>query len=329
MRSGSGERLFANEVEFIHALAQLMEHNSLFSDIALESMLSARAGDWHERSARADILAVRTQSDGLKETLIIECKSRPLYGQEIDRAIEQVARYGVLRPTARLVLALPGQLADADAERVRNSGIELWDLAALGAIFQAQLKLLPDPVAQVLASFVETPVTGFIKELKQCSPGKNDWSIYQGLVGRILEYCFCPPLNPPLGESPDQSGVNRRDFVFANFAESGFWNSLRLRYSADYIVADAKNYVGKVKKKEVLQMANYLKHFGTGLFGMIVSRNGGDPSAVQTVREQWAHYQKLILVLDDTHLVAMLNASARGEASSVIAKEIQDFRLSM
>jgi hypothetical protein len=84
-----------------------------------------------------------------------------------------------------------------------------------------------------------------------------------------------------------------------------------------------------VKKKEVLQIANYLKNFGTGLFGIIISRVGADASAIQTVREQWAHYQKMILILDDTHVVAMLNASVRGDAASVLAKEIQEFRLSM
>ncbi len=329
MRNAPSERLFVNETEFVHALAQLMEANPCYSEIAIDSIITTRDGNLGERLARADILAVRDKSSGAKEALVIECKSRPLYGREIDRALEQVLRYGTWRPTARLVLALPGQLAEEDSARIRSAGVELWDLAALGSIFSAQLKVLQPHIAFAFASVVETPESALIKELEACDPGKKMWSIYQDLIGRVLEHCFCPPLNPPLGESPDMSGVNRRDFVLANFAESGFWNSVRIRYAADYIVADAKNYVGKVKKREVLQMANYLKHFGTGLFGIIISRNGGDASAIHTVREQWAHYQKMILILDDTHLVAMLNASARGDAASVIAKEIQDFRLGM
>ncbi|WP_157063877.1 HNH endonuclease [Methylobacterium tarhaniae] len=329
MRDNPTERLFASEVEFTYFLANLMNDNPSFSDISVDTIIGSRSSETKDRLARADIIAVRTKQNGKNETLIIECKNRPLYGQEIDRALEQIARYGVLRPSSRLVLALPGQLADEDAVRVRTAGIELWDLATIGVIFRSQLLRLSSPTSAAFIGEAETPASAFIRELQACEPGKKMWSIYQDLIGRILEHCFCPPLNPPLGESPDVSGVNQRDFVLANFAETGFWTSIRTRYAADYIVADAKNYVGHVKKKEVLQIANYLKHYGTGLFGMILCRTGGDASATQTVREQWAHYQKMILILDDTHIVAMLNASVRGDAASVLAKEIQEFRLSM
>lgn len=105
------------------------------------------------------------------------------------------------------------------------------------------------------------------RELQACVAGNTQWPIYQKLVGRILEHLFCPPLNVPLSESPDESGVNRRDFILANFAEQGYWSHIRSRYAADYVVIDAKDYAGKVKKRAVLQMANYLRHYGAGLFG--------------------------------------------------------------
>jgi hypothetical protein len=249
----------------------------------------------------------------------------------IDQTIAQISRYGALRPGVKLVLALPGHLAELDAARVRAANIELWDLDELGRIFRRQLIGVPPHLQQALesSSTSETHEQGLIRELKECIAGKQQWSIYQKLVGRILERLFCPPLNVPLSESPDESGVNRRDFILANFAEHGFWNHIRTRYAADYIVVDAKNYVGKVKKREVLQMANYLRPHGAGLFGIIISRNGGDNSAWITAREQWAHYQKLVLILEDKHCEAMLTAFSSGEATSILAKQIQDFRLSM
>ena len=76
-------------------------------------------------------------------------------------------------------------------------------------------------------------------------------------------------------------------------------------------------------------MANYLRSHGAGLFGIIFSRAGGDNSAWVTAREQWAHYQKLVLILEDKHCEAMLGAFASGDAMSVLSKEIQDFRLAM
>ena len=59
--------------------------------------------------------------------------------------------------------------------------------------------------------------------------------------------------------------ANRRDFIFPNYCDTGFWAFLRSRYGADYIVADAKNYSQNVSRKDILQMSNYLKAHGAGL----------------------------------------------------------------
>lgn len=106
---------------------------------------------------------------------------------------------------------------------------------------------------------------------------------------------------------------------------------MRERYSADYIVVDAKNYSKKVGKKDVLQVANYLKEFGAGLFGIIITRHGGDMAGCEsTLREQWVLNRKLILVLNDEDLIAMLRAKADNlEPETVLIQRIEQFRLSM
>jgi len=231
-----------------------------------------------------------------------------------------------------MVIAFPGRIADIDRIKFTAEKIEVWDLDTIARIFRAQLGNESGRLAQALKASLpsrETPEEALIRELHECTSGRAQWSVYQKLIGRVLEHCFCPPLNTPLSESPDESGVNRRDFVLANFSDSGFWQTIRDRYSADYIVVDAKNYSGKVKKRDVLQIANYLKHYGAGLFGIIFSRNGGDNSALVTAREQWAHYQKLVIILNDEAAIAVINGVPSGESTQVLAKEIQDFRLRM
>lgn len=327
--SDSSERLFPTEVDFIRWLAGLIEANPFFHDAVLDPIISA--GGSRREQARADLM-VRREDGGRSEVLIIECKNRPIYGSIVRDTIGQINRYRSQRGDNRLVLALPYRLAEQDAARIRSENIELWDLDQIARIFQKQLELndlAPELAAALGTAKSKSPEQVLIDELAACAPGRPQWSIYQKLVGRILEHLFCPPLNVPLSESPDESGVNRRDFVLANFAERGFWSHMRTRYSADYIVVDAKNYVGKVKKRDVLQIANYLRPHGAGLFGLIFSRNGGDNSAWVTAREQWAHYQKLVLVVDDRQCEAMLNAFSSGESTSVLAKQIQDFRLAM
>ena len=138
-------------------------------------------------------------------------------------------------------------------------------------------------------------------------------------------------LNKPISELSDKPKVNRRDFILPNYAESGFWAFLRAKYQADYIVVDAKNYSKRVGKSEILQIANYLKPHGAGLFGLICSRHGGDESGCEhTLREQWLVHQKLILVLNDEDLSAMLRVKSEGRgAEEILATKIEAFRLSM
>jgi hypothetical protein len=115
-----------------------------------------------------------------------------------------------------------------------------------------------------------------------------------------------------------------------NYANDGFWAFLRGRYGADHVVVDAKNYTDEVKKNEVLQLANYLSLRGPGHFGIIVTRKGGDNSALVTRREQWIMYGKLILVLNDDDIKQMLESKdASDEADLLIRQKIEDFRLSI
>ncbi len=87
----------------------------------------------------------------------------------------------------------------------------------------------------------------------------------------------------------------------------------------------------KVKKSEVLQIANYLKSHGAGLFGIIVCRKGGDKSGCEhTLREQWMVHRKLILVLSDDDIKEMLIAKLDGRLpEEIVGQKIEQFRLSM
>jgi len=122
--------------------------------------------------------------------------------------------------------------------------------------------------------------------------------------------------------------VNRRDIVLPNYASEGFWAFMLQYYGAHYVVVDAKNYVGPVKKTEILQLGNYLSRHGAGLFGIIVCRSDLDKGGEITRRELWAFHQKLIVVLNGDDLIQMLDASAVGtDPAEVIRQKIEDFRL--
>lgn len=168
-----------------------------------------------------------------------------------------------------------------------------------------------------------------LNKLKSIPAGKKTWSTYQKLIERILIYLFGDVLSDPITELPDQYGINRRDFILRNYRESGFWKYLRERYHADFIVIDAKNYTGEVKKEQILQIANYLKLHGTGLFAIIISRDGKeDKGASLTRREKWEKENKMIIILDDNDVEKMILAKgSSGVLEEIIKQRIETFRL--
>jgi hypothetical protein len=158
--------------------------------------------------------------------------------------------------------------------------------------------------------------------------GRTHWSAYQKLCADILRYLFHPPLEQPLYENPNATGVNRRDIVLPNYATSGFWQFLREEYQADFIVIDTKNNCGGITKPHVLQIANYLSEPGAGLFGVILTRRDEDRAAFATRREQWINHRKMVLVVGDVDLIQMMDSKASGgSAEEVLLKKLEGFRL--
>ena len=316
-----------SEIEFNHYLYQLLETNPNFTDNSIEVTVT------EEPYLRADIT---TKSSQNRQSILIECKNAAFFtANGLRSAIAQIDRYRQKTKFDSYVLAFPGRISSEGQEFIRKSGIQIWDIDFIANTFRKDIEKSSHPYFRDLflsALPIESlPIEHqLLERLKSCQPGKRYWSDYQKLVGQILEHLFCPPLEPPIAESPDKFIINRRDWVFPNYSDSGFWNFLRQTYKADYIVVDAKNYTNPISKNQVLQIANYLKSHGAGLFAIIATRRGVDRAAELTLREQWIVNNKMILVIKDTDLEAMLlSSSSGGEAYKVIGQVIESFRLSM
>lgn len=319
------------EMEFTSFIQKLLARHPKYNIEGVDRILGEKF------FYRADLNVTRSTDKG-SECLLVECKKLPPLGKRnAETMVLQIASYLKLANGYKGAVCFPGTVSDSEKELFSDSEIELWDLDFLASEFGEYLYAedvghYTDILrARVSELGCESKERKFIDDLQKCESGREYCYIYQDLVGRILNYLFSPPLISALSESSDSSNVNRRDFVFPNYVENGFWAVMRERYSADYIVVDAKNYTKKVGKRDVLQVANYLKDFGAGLFGIIVSRNGGDKAGCEaTLREQWVLHRKLILVLTDDDLIAMLRAKADSfEPERVLIERIEQFRLSM
>ncbi|TLW92090.1 hypothetical protein FFT09_14505 [Saccharomonospora piscinae] len=225
------------------------------------------------------------------------------------------------------ILVIPGVLSLANREFLLSQEIRVIDG---NDIRNAGVNLQPEPYKEEFSKREsEYEVAQSLqRRLSGIEPGKSTWSEYQSTCKDILEFLLCPPLKAPIAESANKSGVNRRDIIFPNYATGGFWAYMRSFYEAHYIVVDAKNYAGQIKKQDILQLANYLSPHGSGLFGMIVTQGAKSDSAEVTIREQWYMHKKMIIILDNDDLGQMLTMKAALEdPSTQIRQKIEDFRL--
>jgi hypothetical protein len=265
----------------------------------------------------------------------------------IDRTIRELsfnrrqaeAKDGTPEP-AEMVLVLPnGPVAPAYRALLQAGDISVWDINDLEQrARKTSDALLSERASHIKRLFLDlrSPQADshvgarLVEHLTKTRVGKADWPLYQKLCGNILSYLFCPPLEVPVLESRTASGVNRRDIVLSNYAVDGFWRFMHRAYQAEYVVVDAKNLAQRVRKGEVLQLANYLSFAGTGLFGMILTRKGEEPSSVEVRREQWRTHRKMILVLSDIDIHQMIsNRRAGVGAEEVVRQHIEELRLSL
>lgn len=313
-----------SELFFARFIADLLESHPAFADVIREPALG-------RGSVRPDLIA--RELDGGGREILVECKSFPVLSQgRLENIRSQLQIYRDAAPGRTIVLAFPGQAAPEVMSALKADGVDVWTIDVIGTRFAEQIaasgdryypRLIEDALARA------RPEVGYLAQIRALAPGKEGWSTYQKLVGRLLELLFCPPLESPLGEKSDFDKVSRRDLIFANHASDGFWAALRQRYGADYILVDAKNG-GRVRKSDVLQIANYLKPHGLGSFAIIIGRSGVERGVPFVLKEQWAFHRKLILVLNDDDLEDMVLAYGSGrEQTQVLSDRIQAFRIGM
>lgn len=236
-------------------------------------------------------------------------------------------------PHARLVIASltpPSAPAKAYAKQI---GAEIWDASHLIEIAAADVlqAYLGDSAGRgATGSHVRAKADAYRSALLSVPVGEESWVAYQTLVRDVLEFLYCPPLDQPESESADADKRNRRDIILGNGAPDGFWAAVRSIYDAHYVVADAKNYAEPVGKRPILEVAHYLKSYGCGLFGMVLSRRGASAAGQHAIREQWIASRKMIIALSDEDVLTMLQLKIEtGAPEEFLRERIRRFRLSL
>ena len=314
-------------LEFERFVVGLLSAHPDYSDVRTNPRIG--------QSLRPDLTAVR-QHDHTTERLVIEVKAAPfMRPHSIENTIRQIDAYRNAGSFDAAALVFPGRLGERDRAAFEDAGIDVWDLDYVATTFAAEIQRDPaSPLSQLFSqpdwAPPRTEADRLIGRLRDCPAGKSHWVEFQRIVKDAFERLFVPPLERVIGESADASGANRRDVILPNHAPDGFWKSMRDTYKADYIVVEAKNYRRPITKTQALQVANYLKPHGAGMFAIIAARNGANRSCMQVIREQWTTYGKLMVPLTGDDIENMLRTKgAGGSPEEFLVTVIRDFRLSM
>lgn len=315
------------ESELIYFIQSLIDKHPDYRIMKHDALIST------DVKYRADILAEH-KVNGKWTKLLIEIKTTPTYTRKrLVEIIDQLTKCkSSIKGEIILVFSFPGVLPEDDNKMLQKSHIEVWDRDFINRTFKNEIVETNNELLKKYFLFSESKPKreyALLNELKLIRAGREDWSKYQKHIEKVLSFLFSDILSEPITELADKYGINRRDFILRNYCETGFWKYLREKYQADFIVIDAKNYTGKIKKNQVLQISNYIKSSGTGLFAIIFSRNGKeDQGAYFTRREIWVTERKMIIILDDSDVEKMVLAKASSiRPEEIIIQKIEGFRL--
>ena len=292
-------------------------------------------GFWHQTGTafQVDIVA-KHKPDGT--TWLFEVKgTQRLSVEHVDRFHGATSRSLSHPEPIERVLVGPGIVTDAAIGAAIKHHILIWDLPELARRTTEDLinrfrldvpSRRPQAPSVITLEKKAEDLRGRFASIK---PGADQWAEFQRLVSDTFEFLFVPPLGPPDYESVDAERRNRRDFVMENAAERGTWAALRTRYNADYVAVDSKNSVS-INKAEVVLTAHYLKPYGLGMLAFVAFRGDAKVSARHAVREQWVGNGKLIVLVNDKDMLAMIKLRAEGAAAEDhIRRAIADFRKSL
>lgn len=284
-------------------------------------------------SRHADLTGVENQPGGTTREVVVEIKHRRAIDVSlIHMFVGMREALGRSDHGRQFLVIVSGLLTNAARREAQIAQLEIWDGAALAALVPADVHERYLGARRPRQSSRDEPPAGQVlaAALDGIAPGNAQWSDYQQLVAQIVEYLFVPPLSDMRQELPDADARNRRDIVLSNPATTEFWYRMRADYEAHYVIVDAKNYVGPLSKRPVLDIAHYLKPYGAGLFALLVSRAGSGPAGDHAIREQWIASRKMIVPLGDQDVRDMLQMrDGGGRPDEVIRKVIDRFRLGL
>ncbi len=168
---------------------------------------------------------------------------------------------------------------------------------------------------------------------ERIAPGQEHFRAYKDHVRIVVNYLFVDFLGeavPQLRTEVEHEGLEIRDLLCQNKADSGFWKDLKEKYGCTEILFEAKN-AQQVTRDNLRQTYCYLKP-AIGLWGFVTCRSGQPRTIFAYNRTLFNNFaqQRGVLILTDDHLRRMVEMKIRGRDPSDYLRDLMsDFTRSM
>ncbi len=195
---------------------------------------------------------------------------------------------------------------------------EYWTVTAASEDFTNLLMSTAVGTAKVIQAETEN-----LREI--IPPGHENFHAFEHIVRVVFNFLFIGELGEGKAQSrtqPEDEGVEIRDLIFANNAESGFWNDLKRKYAASEIVVDAKNK-DELTRDDLRQLYCYLKP-ALGFWGFIVCRSQQSPRMNAFNRALFRNFNQTrgLLILTDNDLRRMVQIKMLGQNPTTYLQDL-------
>lgn len=262
-------------------------------------------------------------------------------------AIGRLARYVDVEKFEKAILATTSFVTwPAEQAAKQHDRVFLWDGNTL-AEFILRARVLREGLLKPLLLGAEhrlrelpgslrIPTEGdeLVRRLRVLPRGPDHYEDYQNLCADVLRFLFAQSFRRFAVRTQIRTvgGHEIRDALIANRPLREFWQRARDEFGANHILFEFKNLSRPVTKEHVEQVRTYISNNvkRIGRFGILVSRDAPSRSA-RTARLH--AYDKapecLILMVDDTLVVNMIQAKEQGEDPESVLEDLKEaFELS-
>ncbi len=162
------------------------------------------------------------------------------------------------------------------------------------------------------------------KQLNNISCGKKEWNDYEKKCKQILEFLFEDDLSLWDKQSRTEDGLSRFDLICRIASSDDYWKALINSFNTRFILFEFKNYCDKLTQGQIYTTERYLFNKALRSVGFIISRKGGNDNALKEAKGALKENGKLILLLSDTDLCAMLQLKDNGDSPNDYLSRLLD-----